>query len=70
MQRPTHPPPPPPKKILLPEFVILMFMYTCMVKKMFNHRSITILILMYKCIDTKVLISEVVLLFCLYWSDT
>lgn len=51
---------PPPKKIVKPEIVILMLMFICMVKKKNNLRSVTIFILIYKDIVTKVIISEAV----------
>lgn len=50
---------PPPQNNRKPEIVILMLMFTCMVKKK-NLRSVTIFILMYKDIVTKVIISEAV----------
>lgn len=52
--------PPLPQKIVKPEIVILMLMFTCMVKKKNNLRSVTIFILIYKDIVTKVIISEAV----------
>lgn len=45
-----------PKKIVKPEIVILMLMFTCMVKKKNNLRSVTIFILIYKDIVTKVVL--------------
>lgn len=55
-----HNAPPLPQKIVKPEIVILMLMFTCMVKKKNNLRSVTIFILIYKDIVTKVIISEAV----------
>lgn len=51
---------PPPQNNRKPEIVILMLMFTCMVKEKNNLRSVTIFILMYKDIVTKVIISEAV----------